>query len=149
MTSKSQPTIPPGPAAVEAAGPASRSWAFHYSGPLGPIPDFGCVTCLAAKQKKCPAHGQGFALQCAHCTAAQNGDCHGHWGLDRAVEHYAGQICPVGSVVDFRRALELARTEIEQLAPGEQQVTIDLSGSGSGSLVREGSRSFVISIVVR
>jgi hypothetical protein len=140
--------VPPGPSAI-AVGPTPQPWAFHYSGPLGPLPDFGCVTCLAAQAKKCPAHGVGFALQCAHCAAAQTGDCHGHWGLLRAVEYYAGQICPPGSVADFKRGLELARAEIEQLEPGAQQVTIDLSGSGSGSLARDGNCSFAVQIVVR
>jgi hypothetical protein len=120
-------------AAVAALPP--QPWAFHYAGPLFDEPDFSCVTCLAGKQKKCPSHGTGYAQGCAHCLAAQGGACHAHWGLDAAWAHFLGEVCAPGSVPDAKTAIALAQVDLGQLgAESARQITIDLKGTGAGSL---------------
>lgn len=121
-------------------------WGFHYAGPLAPTSDRRCVTCNAKASGECPSHEKRFMLGCAHCVAAQGGECQAHWGLDAALAHFeapATGALTEEARADYEAAKSLLLLDAAPLAD-KPRIVVSMRGSGPAHLVAE--REFYVRV---
>lgn len=120
--------------------PTPYEWTFHYAGPRGPTEDPRCVSCNSKRAGSCMAHEKNFVVGCLHCTAAQKGACHSHWGLDAAIEHYEAHVLPSqtlgeagrGAAEDWGRAKAQILADVANLPEHVKNVVVSARGNGGG-----------------
>jgi len=118
-------------------------WGFHYAGPRKAAVNPKCITCLAGIQKECPTHGVNAMESCSHCRAARGGPCHGHWGLEAALNHYSPEGPESKADYEFAKGIVLAEP------PNADKPNIVVTMRGDGSMAGTGHRELSIRMDAR
>jgi hypothetical protein len=109
---------------------ASFAYGFHYHGPVIAEPDpAACPTCASIAVKRCPDHTAAQAAKnCDHCRVAYHGgECRAHWGLAKALDHFAAEsIADDASKADFAKL----RAVLEADAAGAKRAKARIRSAG-------------------